>query len=75
MVGVGMAGTAKRDARDPRAASIGAAQKREKGPTLDRMIQAQIGDKLRAMYGELAEQPVPDRLNQILARLGRESKA
>lgn len=40
------------------------------GPTLDRVIQAQIGDRLRAMYGELAEQPVPDRLTAILNRIG-----
>jgi hypothetical protein len=39
------------------------------------MIQAQIGDKLRSMYGELAEQPIPDRLTQILSRLGQETKA
>lgn len=39
-------------------------------PTLDRVIQAKIGDKLRAMYGELADQPVPDRLTSILSRLG-----
>ncbi|HMO28664.1 NepR family anti-sigma factor [Enterovirga sp.] len=50
-------------------------RKPEPTPSLDRVIQAQIGDKLRAMYGELAEQPVPDRLTQILARLGQESKA
>jgi hypothetical protein len=41
-------------------------------PALDRVIQARIGDKLRAMYGELAEQPVPDRLVAILDRLGKE---
>jgi hypothetical protein len=38
-------------------------------PSLDRVIQAQIGDKLRTMYGELVEQPVPDRLTSILDRL------
>jgi len=63
-----MAGSAKRDRRDPRAAAVGA-RKQDKAPTLDRLIQAQIGDKLRAMYGELAEQPVPDRLSAILSRL------
>lgn len=63
-----MAGTAKRDRRDPRAAAIGA-RKPDKAPTLDRLVQAQIGDKLRAMYGELAEQPIPDRLTQLLSRL------
>ena len=67
-----MAGTARRDRRDPKAAVIGA-RKPDKPPTLDRVIQAQIGDKLRAMYGELADQPIPDRLTQLLARL--ETKA
>lgn len=39
-------------------------------PVLDRAIQSQIGDKLRALYGELSDQPVPDRLTAILARIG-----
>jgi hypothetical protein len=42
------------------------------GPGLDRVIQARIGDKLRSMYGELTEQPVPDRLTAILDRLGKD---
>ena len=42
-------------------------------PHLDRAIQAQIGDRLRAMYGELIDQPVPDKLSSILDRLGRDS--
>lgn len=74
-VGVGMTGSAKGDRTSPGAASIGAARKTESEPGLDRMIQAQIGDKLRSMYGELAEQPIPDRLTQILSRLGQETKA
>jgi hypothetical protein len=41
-------------------------------PALDRVVQARIGDKLRAMYGELTDQPVPDRLTAILDRLGKE---
>lgn len=41
-------------------------------PALDRVVQARIGDKLRAMYGELAEQPVPDRLRAILDRMGKD---
>lgn len=38
-------------------------------PALDRVIQAQIGDKLRAMYGHLVEQPVPDKLAALLDKL------
>ena len=65
-----MVSSAKRGT-DPSAAVNGAVQRIGKGPSLDRVIQAQIGDKLRAMYGELTDQPVPDRLTQILARLGQ----
>jgi Anti-sigma factor NepR len=38
-------------------------------PTLDRAIQARIGDHLRAMYDELLQQPVPDRFKQLLGQL------
>ena len=38
-------------------------------PSLDRAIQSRIGDKLRAMYDELLEQPVPDRFKDLLDRL------
>ena len=44
----------------------------ENAPGLDRIIQAQIGDKLRTMYGELVEQPMPDKFAAILDRLSRE---
>jgi hypothetical protein len=67
-----MAGSAKRDGNAPRAGGNGStsSQPSPDSPGLDRVIQAQIGDKLRAMYGELIEQPVPDRLTAILARIG-----
>jgi len=66
-----MAGSPKRDAKTAgapakRAAAAGGPAG---GPGLDRVIQAQIGDKLRSLYGELVEQPVPDRLTAILDRL------
>lgn len=38
-------------------------------PTLDRAIQERIGDHLRAMYDDLVQQPVPDRLVDLLNRL------
>ena len=38
-------------------------------PTLDRAIQARIGDQLRAMYDDLVQQPVPDRFAELLGRL------
>lgn len=52
-------------------AEAGRAPRQE--PALDRLIQAQIGDKLRAMYGDLVEQPVPDRINAILSKLASPS--
>ena len=45
-------------------------------PSLDRAIQSRIGDQLRAMYDNLMEQPIPDRLSELLGRLeqGEERK-
>ena len=43
------------------------------GPGLDRVIQAQIGDKLRALYGGLVDQPVPDKLAALIEQLSRPS--
>lgn len=72
-MGLFMAGSAKRDGNSPRAGSKRiASDGQQAGPALDRVIQAQIGDKLRSMYGELIEQPVPDRLASILERLSQE---
>lgn len=66
-----MAGSPKRDQKDPAAPEVGGGLGGGdgSGPALDRVVQAQIGDKLRAMYGELVEQPVPDKLTLILERL------
>lgn len=64
-----MTGSAKRGEH-----SLGAGNRRSSTakpkPGLDRVIQAQIGDKLRTLYGELADEPVPDRLVAILSKLG-----
>ncbi len=38
-------------------------------PKLDRAIQTRIGDQLRAMYDDLMQQPMPDRLKDLLSRL------
>jgi len=40
-------------------------------PALDRAVQARIGEKLRAMYDELLEQPVPDRFKSLIDQLGQ----
>lgn len=70
-----MAGSAKRDAGDPKAGTSDATRTRseQSSPALDRAVQAQIGDKLRALYGELADQPLPDRLTAILNRMGADT--
>ena len=41
------------------------------GPGLDRVVQARIGDNLRAMYDELLQQPVPDRFRDLLGQLAQ----
>ena len=41
---------------------------------LDGGVQARIGDQLRAMYDELMQQPVPDRLKNLLDRLQEQAK-
>lgn len=67
-----MAGPAKRDVEHFRAAlnnNSPFTDTHHAEPALDRVVQAQIGDKLRAMYGELIGQPVPDRFVAILNRL------
>jgi hypothetical protein len=38
-------------------------------PKLDRTVQTRIGDQLRAMYDDLMQQPLPDKLRDLLARL------
>ena len=40
-------------------------------PSLDRAIQSRIGDERRQMYDNLMEQPIPDRLSELLGRLDR----
>jgi hypothetical protein len=44
-------------------------------PGLDRAIQERIGDRLRAMYDDLVQQPVPDRFVELLSRLEQRNDA
>ena len=44
-------------------------------PGLDRAIQERIGDRLRAMYDDLVQQPVPDRFVELLGRLEKRNDA
>ena len=66
-----MVSSAKRGANPRAGAKRGNPGKPATKPTLDRAIQAEIGDKLRAMYGELSDQPLPDKLVEILDKLGK----
>jgi Anti-sigma factor NepR len=51
----------------------GPAELRE-GEGLDSRLQAQIGHKLKAMYDELAKEPIPDKFLELLRKLeGKET--
>ncbi|MCW3477146.1 NepR family anti-sigma factor [Limobrevibacterium gyesilva] len=41
------------------------------GAVLDSSLQAHIGRQLRALYAEIADQPVPDRFVKLLDELER----
>jgi hypothetical protein len=42
-------------------------------PTLDRAVQGMIGAQLRSMYEHYIEQPIPDRLLELVQRLGADA--
>jgi hypothetical protein len=43
-------------------------------PVLDRQIQAHIGRKLKAVYDEVAAEPLPKEIMDLLAKLESRSK-
>jgi hypothetical protein len=43
--------------------------KKSKGIPLTKELQAHIGGKLRAAYGQLVQEPVPDRFADLLKQL------
>jgi hypothetical protein len=43
-------------------------------PILDRAVQGMIGAQLRSMYEHYIEQPIPDRLLELVQRLGHEAQ-
>ena len=49
----------------------GSGEKLATDPKLDSGSQKRIGDQLRAMYDELMQQPVPDRLRDLLDQLDK----
>lgn len=48
---------------------MSSAENREKTPPLPADVQAKIGEKLKAYYDDLVNQPVPDRFRELLLRL------
>jgi Anti-sigma factor NepR len=44
-------------------------KRRESQPTIGRHAQDRIGRELRAMYGDLVEQPLPDEVSALLGAL------
>ena len=41
------------------------------GKTMSRAIQDEIGERLRVMYDDLEDEPVPDHLLNLLKQLGK----
>jgi hypothetical protein len=56
------------DHRQNKADMTGAVQKSARKAS-DPTVQAAIGRKLRALYDEVANEPVPDRFSELLKRL------
>ena len=56
------------------AASEGPPKKTGTKPVLDRQIQAHIGRKLKAVYDEVATEPLPKEIMDLLAKLESRSK-
>lgn len=56
------------------AAGTGRPSKTGTKPVLDRQIQAHIGRKLRAVYDEVAAEPLPKEITDLLAKLESRSK-
>lgn len=44
-------------------------------PSVDQKIQGHIGRKLRAVYDEMVQQPVPEKFRQLLEELERREKS
>jgi hypothetical protein len=58
------------DERQPRTDMIGSQKPARK--TSDPTVQAAIGRKLRALYDEVANEPVPDRFSELLKQLAEQ---
>jgi hypothetical protein len=62
------------DPKPPKRKSTRRAAGDSKPARLDRDIQHRIGDKLRAMYGDIVDQGVPDRFTTLLQQLEDRTK-
>lgn len=65
--GIGMHGDGEDDDASGRIVDLN--RSRDGGPGLSLGMQATIGMGLRAMYEELKDQPLPDRLLDLIAKL------
>jgi hypothetical protein len=56
------------------AAGNGRSEKTGTKPVLDRQVQAHIGRKLKAVYDEVAAEPLPKEIMDLLSKLESRSK-
>ncbi len=56
------------------AAGLGRSLKSGTKPVLDRQVQVHIGRKLKAVYDEVAAEPLPQDILDLLAKLEGRSK-
>lgn len=47
---------------------------RRKGATLEDPVQRAIGEKLRAVFDEVVQQPVPERFSELLRKLAEQEQ-
>ena len=70
-----MADESKSSKRPQRSEKSGAgARKKESNGGVDDPIQRAIGDKLRAVFEEVVQQPVPDRFAELLRKLAEQEQ-
>lgn len=46
-------------------------QQRDDGPILSPLAQEEIGRRLRAVYGRMADEPLPDKFSKLLQELAK----
>jgi hypothetical protein len=69
-----MADDSKSPKRPPRAEKSAASGRKNEGNGVDDPIQRAIGDKLRAVFDEVVQQPVPERFAELLRKLAEQEQ-